>query len=255
MHGHGPVDDTGQCELAPPRALVGRLDAWGLQAARKPEGAESVGLGDVSCPHGSRVCVVVGSSIPSQGQSSVMAARRIGLGSWSIFPLITLPGSCLSSLDCPVVRFCQATGNWGSGLIASASTERAGRSGDIDERAPEPGPGQHLLSSRFFCMAVGNTFNFQSGTAATLATKWTPRAGLPEPRHSAISTRSRPPVSASLTTARRLAPPPEEFLVRSTALDDQGKRRGPATSKSIARRASVSSRPPLSVQSGTAASR
>ena len=32
----------------------GRVNAWGQQAAPQPEGAESVGLGDVSCPSGSR---------------------------------------------------------------------------------------------------------------------------------------------------------------------------------------------------------
>ena len=64
----------------------GSVNSWGAQAPPQPEGAESVSLGDVSCPHGTRICVVVGSSTPSQGQSSVMAARRTGLGSWSIFP-------------------------------------------------------------------------------------------------------------------------------------------------------------------------
>jgi hypothetical protein len=153
----------------------GRVNAWGLQAAPQPEGAASVGLGDVSCPHGSRVCVVVGSSTPSQGQSSVMAARRIGLGSWSIFPLTTLPESSLSTLDCPVVRFCQATGTWLNSLIAARFD---GTSWQF-EGIPTSGLQFPVLRdvscpSRFFCMAVGDTFNFQFGTAATLATKWTP---------------------------------------------------------------------------------
>ena len=153
----------------------GRVNAWGMQAAPQPEGAESVGLGDVSCPHSSRVCVVVGSSTPSQGQSSVMAARRIGLGSWSIFPLITLPGSSLSSVDCPVIRFCQATGNWGSGLIAERFDGTSWQVEGISTNGlPNPGLADVSCPSRFFCMAVGDTFNFQSGTAATLATKWTP---------------------------------------------------------------------------------
>ena len=135
----------------------GRVNAWGLQAAPQPEGAESVGLGDVSCPNGSRVCVVVGSSTPSQAQSSVMAARRIGLGSWSIFPLITLPGSGLSTVDCPVVRFCQATGNWGGGLIAERFD---GTNWQVEGMIPTNGLTNPSLAdvscpSRFFCMAVG----------------------------------------------------------------------------------------------------
>jgi hypothetical protein len=154
----------------------GRVNAWGMQAAPQPEGAQSVGLGDVSCPDGSRVCVVVGSST-SQGQSSVMAARRIGLGSWSIFPLTALPGpgSGLSTVDCPVVRFCQATGGWGSGLIA----ERFDGTNWHVEGIPTNGlTGSSLddisCPSRFFCMAVGRGPVSQFGTFGTLAAKWTP---------------------------------------------------------------------------------
>jgi hypothetical protein len=149
----------------------GRVNAWGAQAAPQPEGAESVGLSDVSCPHGSRVCVVVGSSTPSQGQSSVMAARRIGLGSWSIFPLTTLPGSSLSTLDCPVVRFCQATGSWLNSLIA----ERFDGTNWHAEGIPTTGLTADVsCPSRFFCMAVGRTPVSQFGTFGTLAAKWTP---------------------------------------------------------------------------------
>lgn len=82
-------------------------------------------------------------STPSQGQSSVMAARRIGLGSWSTFPLTALPGpgSGLSTVDCPVVRFCQATGNWGGGLIAERFDGTTGGSRGSDKRAHGPVPG------------------------------------------------------------------------------------------------------------------
>jgi hypothetical protein len=153
----------------------GSVDAWGAQAAPQPEGAESVGLGDVSCPHGTQVCVVVGSSTPSQGQSSVMAARRTGLGSWSIFPLTTLPGSGLSTVDCPVVRFCQATGTWLNSLIA----ERFDGTSWHAEGIPTPGQPSPFLAdvscpSRFFCMAVGRGTVGQFGTFGTLAAKWTP---------------------------------------------------------------------------------
>jgi hypothetical protein len=153
----------------------GRVDAWGMQAAPKPEGAESVGLGDVSCPHGTRVCVVVGFSAPSQGQSSVMAARRIGLGSWSIFPLTTLPGSDLSTVDCPVVGFCQATGTWLGSLIA----ERFDGTSWQVEGIPTSGLQFPILRdvscpSRFFCMAVGGSGQAFIGSRASLAAKWTP---------------------------------------------------------------------------------
>jgi hypothetical protein len=153
----------------------GRVNAWGPQAVPQPEGAESVGLGDVSCPSGSRVCVVVGSSTPSQGQSSVMAARRIGLGSWSTFHLITLPGSGLSTVDCPVVRFCQATGNWGGGLIAERFDGTNWRVEGIPTNGlTDPSLADVSCPSRFFCMAVGSKLDAPFPTVSTLAAKWTP---------------------------------------------------------------------------------
>jgi hypothetical protein len=152
----------------------GRINAWGQQATPEPDGAESVGLRDVSCPNG-RVCVVVGSSSTQQGQPSVMAARRVGIGSWSIFPLSTLPGpaSFLSTVDCPARRFCHPTGGWGNGLIAERFD---GASWQI-EGIPTNGLPSPLLAdvscpSRFFCMAVGDTLN--GAVTATLAAKWTP---------------------------------------------------------------------------------
>jgi hypothetical protein len=150
----------------------GRINAWEQQAA--PTG--SVGLGGVSCPNGPE-CVVVGSSGTPQGSSSVMAARRFGLGSWSVFPLTTLPGpaSFLSAVDCPVSRFCQATGNWGNGLIA----ERFDGNNWQVEGIPTPGVSIPRLAdvscpSRFFCMAVGSGHDPTYGTGFTLAAKWTP---------------------------------------------------------------------------------
>jgi len=152
----------------------GRVDAWGPQAAPQPEGAESVGLGDVSCPDGQVVCVVVGSSTPSQGQSSVMAARRVGLGSWSIFPLI-LPGSGLSTVDCSMIRFCQATGNWGGGLIAERFDGTSWRvEGIPTDGLTDPSLADVSCPSRFFCMAVGSKLDAPFPTVSTLAAKWTP---------------------------------------------------------------------------------
>ena len=106
-----------------------------------------------------------------------MAARRIGLGTWSIFPLTTLPGpgSGLSTVDCPVAGFCQATGNWGSGLI----DERFDGTSWQVEGIPTPGTPNPSLAdvscpSRFFCMAVGSKREAQFQTVSTLAAKWTP---------------------------------------------------------------------------------
>jgi hypothetical protein len=164
---------TGNVESPLVERWFGRVNAWGLQAAPQPEGAESVGLGDVSCPDG-RLCVVVGSSTAHQGQSSVMAARRFGLGNWSIFPLIALSGSSLSAVDCPARHFCQATGRWGSGLIAERFD---GASWQVEGIATPglttPFPGDISCSSRFFCMAVGGWMNME-GVGGTLAAKWTP---------------------------------------------------------------------------------
>jgi hypothetical protein len=154
----------------------GRVNAWGQQAVPQPEGAESVGVGGVSCPHGSRVCVAVGGSGPQQGPPSAMAARRIGLRNWSVFPLTTLPGpgSGLSTVNCPTGNFCQATGFWGNGLIA----ERFDGTNWQVEGIPTPGVSFPRLAdvscpSRFFCMAVGSGQD-PTGFGFTLAAKWTP---------------------------------------------------------------------------------
>jgi hypothetical protein len=148
----------------------GRVNAWGELAA--PAGTFS--LGGVSCPNGSE-CVVVGSSGASPNQASVMAARRFGLGSWSVFPLIALPGSYLSAVDCAVSRSCHATGNWGNGLIA----ERFDGTNWQVQGIPTPGVSiPHLADiscpSRFFCMAVGSGHDPNFGIGSTLAMKWTP---------------------------------------------------------------------------------
>jgi hypothetical protein len=104
-----------------------------------------------------------------------MAARRIGLGGWSIFALTTLPGSSLEAVDCPVVRFCQATGTWLNSLIAERFDGTSWRVVGI----PTPGVSFPRLAdvscpSRFFCMAVGSGHDPTFGTGFTLAAKWTP---------------------------------------------------------------------------------
>ncbi len=97
------------------------------------------------------------------------------MGSWSIFPLMFLPGSSLSTVDCPVVRFCQATGGWGSGLIGERFDGTNWQIEGIPTNGlPPPRLADVSCPSRFFCMAVGNSLNGQFGTSATLAAKWTP---------------------------------------------------------------------------------
>jgi hypothetical protein len=85
------------------------------------------------------------------------------------------PASFLSAVDCPVSRFCQATGNWGNGLIA----ERFDGTNWQVEGIPTPGVSFAGLAdvscpSRFFCMAVGGGAEPTFGFGITLAAKWTP---------------------------------------------------------------------------------
>jgi hypothetical protein len=165
---------TGQVASPLVERWFGRVNAWGLQATPEPDGAQGVGLRDVSCPNG-RLCVVVGASYTQQGQSSVMAARRFGLGSWSVFPLTTLPGpaSFLSGVDCSARHFCQATGNWGSGAIAERFDGVSWQAEGIPTNGlPSPFLADVSCPSRFFCMAVGDTASGPIGD--TLAAKWTP---------------------------------------------------------------------------------
>ena len=165
---------TGQVASPLVERWFGRVNSWGLQATPEPDGAQGVGLRDVSCPN-DRVCVVVGASYTQQGQSSVMAARRFGLGSWSVFPLTTLPGpaSFLSGVDCSARHFCQATGNWGSGAIAERFDGVSWQAEGIPTNGlPSPFLADVSCPSRFFCMAVGDTASGPIGD--TLAAKWTP---------------------------------------------------------------------------------
>src|SRR5512132_419247 len=65
----------------------GRVNAWGLQSAPKPAGAERASLAGVSCPGGS-VCFAVGNSSHPDVSTTVtatLAERRIG-STWSVMP-------------------------------------------------------------------------------------------------------------------------------------------------------------------------
>jgi hypothetical protein len=162
----------------------GRVNAWGLQAAPKPDGGGDAGFTGVSCPDG-RVCFAVGSSQDQTTHSLTTLAERRAGSSWSVMPTPN-PGpylspfglifdAQLSSVSCPARRACHALGD---GLDSAADSVV------FDERFD--GASWHLESipvgsalsdvscrSRIFCVAVGKTaINLFTGT--TLAVKWTP---------------------------------------------------------------------------------
>jgi hypothetical protein len=160
----------------------GRVNAWGLQAAPKPAGAENASFAGVSCPDGP-VCVAVGSSQAHFEFDSLLAERRIGL-TWSIQPLPdpppdTFPPRDFSAVSCAARRSCHAIG------VAAMQTDVGLIAGHFDGgswRLESFAPGRPLPSalflpgiscpSRLFCMAVGYWQYKFSG--ATLAAKWTP---------------------------------------------------------------------------------
>jgi hypothetical protein len=80
--GQSVTNEVGSPNVASPlvERWFGRINAWGLQATPEPDGAQGVGLRDVSCPNG-RVCMVVGASDTQQGQSSQGSWPRAGSGS------------------------------------------------------------------------------------------------------------------------------------------------------------------------------
>jgi hypothetical protein len=154
----------------------GRVNAWGVQAAPTPAGAEGADLFGVSCPD-ARVCMAVGASRAHMGPASVLAERRIG-STWSILPISDppqgiFPGTGLGAVSCPARRACHATGTSESGLIAERFN------GARWHREPLPAaPSAAFLPglscpSRRFCMAVGGLLNMEN-VGATLAAKWTP---------------------------------------------------------------------------------
>jgi hypothetical protein len=154
----------------------GRVNAWRLQAAPKPAGAEGADLSGVSCPD-ARVCMSVGASSAHLGPRSVLAERRIG-STWSILPISdppqgSFPSTGLSEVSCPARNACHATGTSESGLIA----ERFDGASWLREPVPVA-PSVPFLPgvscpSRFFCMAVGGWDN-NEGVGGTLAARWTP---------------------------------------------------------------------------------
>jgi hypothetical protein len=151
-----------------------RVNAWGLQSAPKPDGADSAWLDGVSCPAAS-VCVAVGRSSVDLGPSTAMAERRIG-PTWSLLP--TPPGaSRLEAVSCPTWALCRAVGTAPDDFTQIA--ERFDGTNWQLESIPLTvggGPRPSLTSvscpSRFFCMTVGNVSFRSSG--GPLSAKWTP---------------------------------------------------------------------------------
>jgi hypothetical protein len=158
----------------------GRVNAWGLQSAPKPDGAEDASLAGVSCPV-APVCVAVGSSRPPVGLETVLAERRIG-ASWSVLPTPPLPPpstgvpqSLLGAVSCPTLALCRAVGNSTSAAGRVPIAERFdGTSWQYESIPARPDPSLAGVScpSRFFCMAVGSYTPGEVG--ATLSAKWTP---------------------------------------------------------------------------------
>jgi hypothetical protein len=167
----------------------GRINAWGLQAAPKPAGAEDAGFSGVSCPHGP-VCFAVGRSvrtIPFVGTPNLtLAERRVG-SSWSVMPTPNqtpppqvIVNSELVGVSCPGRRACHAVGD-GYGVDPSGTAAFRAIAEGFDgaswqlESTPSNDGDTRLTGvscpSRVFCMAVGGT---GESPVRTLAAKWTP---------------------------------------------------------------------------------
>ena len=166
----------------------GRINAWGLQAAPKPAGADGAAFSGVSCPHGP-VCFAVGRSvrnIPFVGTPNLTLAERRAGSSWSVMPTPnqTPPpqvqvNSELDGVSCPGRRACHAVGD-GYGVDPSGTAAFRPIAEGFDgaswqlESTPSTGGDTRLSGvscpNRSFCMAVGST----GDPVATLAAKWTP---------------------------------------------------------------------------------
>ena len=163
----------------------GRVNAWGLQSAPKPAGAENAFFSGVSCPDGP-VCVAVGGSQAHFEFDSLLAERRSG-PTWSVSPLPDPPAGTSSPFDfsavsCPTRRDCHAIGPTQlqirlgvPGLLAGhfdgSNWQLESAQATTQEPAVSFYPGISC-PSRLFCMAVGSWLWKMSG--ATLAAKWTP---------------------------------------------------------------------------------
>jgi hypothetical protein len=157
----------------------GRVNAWGLQSAPKPAGAERASLAGVSCPGGS-VCFAVGySSHPdvSATGTATLAERRIG-STWSVMPTPNPQGSSFAGLlgvSCPARLSCHAVGSTDTPGPIPIAERFDGASWQLEFPAPSilnPFLAGVSCPDRTFCMAVGGYTHLSSG--GTLSAKWTP---------------------------------------------------------------------------------
>jgi hypothetical protein len=159
----------------------GRVNAWGLQSAPKPDGADDASLAGVSCPI-APVCVAVGSSSVTGGPITAMAERRIG-ANWSLLPTPPPPGpvevSRLQAVSCPTGALCRAVGTAQSATTFATIAERFDGTNWQLETIPlswpqgsRPDVWDVSCPSSTFCMAVGG-WSFRS-SSGTLSAKWTP---------------------------------------------------------------------------------
>jgi hypothetical protein len=146
----------------------GRVNAWGLQSAPQPEGAESTWLEGVSCPV-APVCVAVGHYNTHLGSWTALTERRIG-PTWSVLTSPN-PGTGFNGVDavsCPTSTLCRAVG--------PPAWRFDGTSWQLESiptpQVPNPFLRDISCPTRFFCMAVGASAESHFGT--TLSAKWTP---------------------------------------------------------------------------------
>ena len=167
----------------------GRVNAWGLQVAPKPDGGRDAGFDGVSCPD-LRVCFAVGGFDRSGQGSLTLAERRVG-SRWSVMPtpnpgpfptsIGPLFNAGFGSVSCAGRRACHAVGSGqgSTGDFLVFGERFDGASWQLESiPVPDSGGGPSVLAdlscpSRLFCMAVGHTpTNAIEGT--TLAAKWRP---------------------------------------------------------------------------------
>jgi hypothetical protein len=149
----------------------GRVNAWGLQSAPKPGGAESASLAGVSCPV-APVCVAAGYSRTPADDLTALTERRIG-ANWSVLPQPQSSPSSreLDAVSCPTLALCRAVGVEEAWRFDGASWQV--------ESIPNP-PGDVLVlrgiscPTRSFCMAVGFYGVVPGHYTGTAAAKWTP---------------------------------------------------------------------------------
>jgi hypothetical protein len=159
----------------------GRVNAWGLQSAPKPAGAQDASLAGVSCPV-AFACVAVGEFDVDAGPITALAERRMG-STWSLLPAPELPSgseiSRLAAVSCPSLALCRAVGTAETATSLVTMAERFDGTNWHLESIPFTWPGGSRpfvndvsCPSRSFCMAVGNWgFRF---SGAPLSAKWTP---------------------------------------------------------------------------------